>query len=229
MEWWSWLLYFLLGNWYTWPFIAAVVYAVASPFLRRFRLWQAKRRFIRSQGVKLENPQNADARFQLANIYAEGRSWRKAREYAQAAVKVAEENPLYEGQVPYHLLRLLGDCAYQRGLYDEAAAAYERALNAKAELGHGDARFGLGRTLLRRGELEKAFDTLNRSIEDNGSNLEGYFRLAQAAVALGRLKEAEQVKREFWRVAATLPAFAGKSRFRWRLAFVFFPITRSIL
>ena len=23
MEWWSWLLYFFLGNWYTWPFLAA--------------------------------------------------------------------------------------------------------------------------------------------------------------------------------------------------------------
>jgi tetratricopeptide (TPR) repeat protein len=229
MEWWSWLLYFVLGNWYTWPILAAIVYGIASPFLRSFRLWQAKRRFIRSQGVKLENPQNADARFQLANIYAEGGSWKKALEYAQAAVKVADENPLYEGKPPYHMLRLLGDALYRRKRYDEAVDAYGRALRSKSDLGHGDARFGLGRTLFRRGELEKAFDTLNQAIEDNGSNLEGYFRLAQAATGLGRLREAEQVKREFWRVAATLPAFAGKSRMRWRIAFVFFPITRGIL
>lgn len=225
---WPWLLY-LLGNWYFWPLYIAVLYWVASPFVRRVRTWQQKTRFIRSQGAKLENPQNADARFQLANIYAEGGSWRKALEYAEDAVKVAGENPLYEGQVPYHMSRLLGDAYYHRGRYDEAVAAYGRALTAKSDLGYGDARFGLGRALYRKGDLEQAFDTLNRSIEDNGSNLEGYFRLAQAASALGRFKEAEQVKREFGRVAALLPGFAGKRRLRWRLAFLLFPVTKGLL
>lgn len=225
---WTWLLY-LLGIWYLWPLYGAVLYAVFGPLVRAVRLRQAKSRFIRSQGAKLENPQNADARFQLANIYAEGGSWRKALEYAGAAVQVASENPLYEGRVPYHMLRLLGDALYRRGRYDEAVSAYERALQSKSDLGYGEARFGLGRALLRKGEAERAFDVLNRSIEDNQSNLEGYFRLAQAAESLGRLKEADQVKREFWRVAALLPGFAGKSRFRWRAAFLLFPITRGIL
>ncbi|HLY09906.1 MAG TPA: tetratricopeptide repeat protein [Planctomycetota bacterium] len=227
MEKWTWLLY-LLTNWYTWPLLGGVGYAIASPFIRRIRLWQAKTRFIRTQGAKLENPQNADARFQLANIYAEGGGWKKALEYAQAAVKVAQENPLYEGQVPYHLMRLLGDAYYQRGRYEEAISAYQRALTVKSDLGYGEARFGLGRALYRKGDLEQAFDVLNRSIEDNGSNLEGYFRLAQVATELGRLKEAEMVKREFWRISAQLPAFAGKRRLRWRLAVLLFPITRGL-
>src|ERR1051325_11553708 len=100
MGWQSWLFY-LVGNWYFWPVYGAILYWIFSPFIRAFRTWQAKRRFIRSQGSKLENPQNADARFQLANIYAEGRNWTRALEYAKEAVKVAERNPLYEGQVPY--------------------------------------------------------------------------------------------------------------------------------
>jgi tetratricopeptide (TPR) repeat protein len=228
MEKWTWLLY-LLTNWYTWPVVGGILYAIASPFIRMARLWSAKRRFIRSQGAKLENPQNADARFQLANIYAEGGGWRKALEYAQAAVKVAEENPLYEGKPPYHLMRLMGDCYYQRGRYEDAASAYERALAAPSDLGYGDARFGLGRALYRKGETKKAFDVLNRSLEDNASNLEGYFRLAQVATELGRMKEADMVKREFWRVSAQLPRFAGKNRLRWRIAFLLFPITRGIL
>ena len=228
MERWTWLLY-LLTNWYTWPVLGGILYAIASPFIRMFRLWQAKSRFIRSQGAKLENPQNADARFQLANIYAVGGGYRKALEYAQAAVKVAEDNPLYEGIVPYHLMRLLGDMYYRRGRHEEAIAAYQRALKAKSDLGYGDARFGMGRALYRKGDLDQAFEVLNQSIEDNASNLEGYFRLAQAATELGRLKVADQVKREFWRVAAQLPAFAGKHRMRWRLAFFFFPFTRGLL
>jgi tetratricopeptide (TPR) repeat protein len=228
MQWLPWLMY-LLGNWYLWPVYGAILYAIGSPFIRAFRTWKAKSRFIRSQGAKLENPQNADARFQLANIYAEGRSWRKALEYAREAVRVAEENPLYEGKVPYHFLRLLGDASSHRGRIDEAVAAYERALGARSDLGYGEARFGLGRALQRRGDLARAFDVLNRSTEDNSSNLEGYFRLAQVAADLGRLKEAEQVKREFWRVSKQLPSFAGKQRLKWRLAFVFFPIAGGLM
>ncbi len=225
MGWWTWLLY-LLSNWYFWPFIGGILYAVAWPFIKAVRLWQIKRRFIRSQGAKLQNPQNADARFQLANIYAEGGRWAKARQYAQAAVKVAEENPLYEGQVPYHFLRLLGEASLRKGDHEAAVQAFERALTAKSDLGHSEALFGLGKALHRKGELAKAFDTLNKAIEDNSSNLEGYFRLAQAAMDLGRPSHADLVKKEFWRVAASLPAFAGRHRFRWRVAFALFPISR---
>lgn len=228
MDRWMWMLYFLT-NWYTWPFVGAVLYAVSWPFIKSFKLWQAKRRFIRTQGVRLANPQNADARFQLANLYATGGGWSRALQYAREAVRVAEENPLYEGQVPYHFLRLLGDAQLRQGLVDQAIASYERALGAKSDLGHSDARFGLGQALRRKGELEKSFESLNRAVEDNGSNLEGYFRLAQVATDMGRPDRADKVKQEFWRVAAVLPRFAGKHRLRWRLAFLLFPLTRFIL
>jgi len=226
MDGWMWFWVTLLSNWYTWPFIIAFVAAVGGPFVRAVRLWQAKRRFIVSQGAKLLNPQNADARFQLANIYAEGGSWRRALQYAQEAVRVAEENPLYEKQIPYHFLRLLGDARLQRGQVAEAIDAYQRALGAKSDLGYGEARLGLGKALYRKGDTAKSFDALRQAVEDNGSNLEGYFRLAQAATDLGRDADADKVKREFWRVAATLPRFAGRHRLRWRMAFLLFPLTR---
>ena len=31
MEQWTWILYFLLGNWYTWPFLAAIVFMGVYP------------------------------------------------------------------------------------------------------------------------------------------------------------------------------------------------------
>ncbi|MBI3856192.1 MAG: tetratricopeptide repeat protein [Planctomycetes bacterium] len=217
---------YLLSNWYTWPFIFAFVYWVSWPFIKAFRLWQAKRRFIRTQGAKLENPQNADARFQLANLYAEGGGWKKALQYAQHAVRVSQENPLYDGQVPYHFLRLLGDAYLHRKAYAESVEAYQRALAVKSDLGHKEAQFGLGLAFYRKGDVAKAYDALRRAVEDNGSHLEGYFRLAQAATDLGRSEEASRVKADFWRVAATLPRFAGRHRLRWRLAFAFFPLTR---
>jgi tetratricopeptide (TPR) repeat protein len=227
MEWWPWL--YLATNWYTWPFIAAIVYFLASPFVRAVKLWQAKRRFIRAEGAKLQNPQNADARFQLANLYAEGGSWKRALSYAEEAVRVAQENPLYEGQVPYHFLRLLGDACLARGRADDAIAAYQRSLGSKSDFGHGEARFGIGKAHLKKGEPAKAFDALRLAVEDNQSNLEGYFRLAQAATDLGRHGDADKVKQEFWRVAAALPRFAGRHRLRWRIAFLLFPLTRNLI
>ena len=228
MGWMGWL-FFILGNWYFWPFIGAILYAVVSPFIRALRTWQAKSRFIHSQGQRLQNPQNAEARFQLANIYAEGRSWRRALGYAKEAVRVAEENPLYEGQVPYHFTRLLGDACYQRGLYGEACEAYQRALGVKSDLGQADAKFGLGKAFFRRGELEKSLEVTRSALEDNGSNLEGYFRFAQAAAGLNRPEDVRRARAEFWRVSASLPRFAGKSRVKWRIAFLAFPIARHFV
>jgi tetratricopeptide (TPR) repeat protein len=228
MQWWPWLLY-LLSNWYFWPFLGGAFYALAWPFIKAVRLWQVKRRFIRTQGARLENPQNADARFQLANIYAEGGRWTRALQYARAAVQVARENPLYEGQVPYHFLRLLGDAHYHKAQFDEAIRAYEGALQAKSDLGYGEARFGLGKALYGKGELGRSFDTINQAIEDNGSNLEAYFRLAVVASDLGRNGDARKIRHEFWRVAALLPRFAGRQRLRWKMAFLLFPVSRYVV
>jgi tetratricopeptide (TPR) repeat protein len=228
MSFWDWIRYVAVYNLFFW-WIALIGLAAASyPLVRRVRLWQARRRFIESQGAKLQNPQNADARFQLASLYAEGGAWRKAADYAGEAVRVAAENPLFEGRVPYHFLRLHGDALRKRGRLDEAAAAYERALTAKSDLGHADALFGLGLVRLKAGETEKAFELLRRAVRENGSRLEGYFRLAQAAERLGRGADVEEAARDFRETAASLPRFARQGRLRWRLAFLFWPLTRRL-
>ena len=45
----------------------------------------------------MQNPQNADARFQLANIYAEGGSWTRALEYA---FDFGDGRPVVKGGAP---------------------------------------------------------------------------------------------------------------------------------
>src|ERR1043166_1950189 len=228
MSFWDWFRFYALGNIYLWWVAFVVISAVSYPFIRRFRLWQSKRRFLQAQSARLENPQNADVRFQLANLYAEGGSWRRAEDHARDAVRVANENPLYEGQVPYHYLLLLGQAQVHRGFFDEATETFQRALEAKAEPGHADARFGLGLALYRKGDVGAAIDAYRRALEENQSNLEIYFRVAQAAAKLGRDAEAAGAREEFRRVAASLPRFAGRHRLRWRVAFFLFPITRHV-
>jgi tetratricopeptide (TPR) repeat protein len=224
----DWFRYYCLGNLFFWWVAFVVVSTVAYPFVRQFRLWQSKRRFMESQSARMENPQNADVRFQLATLYAGGKSWRRAAEHARDAVRVAGENPLYDGRIPYHFLLLLGQALYHRGLFAESVEAFHRALQAKAERGYADARFGLGKALYRKGEAAGAIDAYRRSIVENQSNLEAYFRLAQASAALGKDSDVDVARAEFRRVAASLPRFAGKRRFRWRLAFLLFPILRRL-
>lgn len=228
MSFWDWFSVYCLGNFYFWWIAFLAISTFSYPVLRRLRLWQSKRRFMEAQSARLANPQNADVRFQLANLYAEGGSWRRAEEHAREAVRVALENPLFEGQVPYHYLLLLGQALLRRGRPAEAADAFRKALGAKAERGHGDAHFGLGLALYRTGDAEKAVEAYRKALEENQSVLEVYFRLAQAAARLGREAEAESARAEFRRVAATLPRFAGRRRLRWRLAFFLFPITRHL-
>jgi len=218
----------LFNPFFWWIVLIAVVVA-AHPFIRLFQTWKAKQQFIRSQGSQLQNPQNAEARFQLAHIYAGGGRWRRALPYAREAVRVAGENPLYEGRVPYHFLLLLGDALRHSRRYVEAKDAYERALAAKSDLGHADARFGLGKTLYRTGENARALDCYREALRENESNLEAYFRLAQAAARGGKPEEAASARAEFRRVASSLPRFAGRNRLRWRLAFLLFPVTRRIV
>jgi tetratricopeptide (TPR) repeat protein len=229
MSFWDWFRFYALGNLFFWwvAFIAIVV--LSYPLVRRLRLWQAKRRFIESQGAKLTNPQNADARFQLAHLYAVGGAWRRAEQYAGEAVRIALEHPLYEGQVPYHFLRLHGDMLRKRGRHDEAVRAYARAVEAKSDLGHADAFLGLGVSLLKTGQTEKGLEALRRAAHENGSRLETYFRMAQAADRLGRGADLDEARREFKSVAAALPRFARAGRLRWRLAFLLFPLTKRVL
>ena len=78
MSFWDWIRHFAVYNLYFWWIAVVLVVSLSYPLVRRVRLWQAKRRFIESQGAKLQNPQNADARFQLANLYAEGGAWKRA-------------------------------------------------------------------------------------------------------------------------------------------------------
>jgi tetratricopeptide (TPR) repeat protein len=224
----DWFRYYCLGNLYFWWVAFVAASTVAYPFIRRFRLWQSRRRFMESQSVRLANPQNADVRFQLANLYAEGGSWGRASEHAREAVRVAGENPLYDGQVPYHFLLLLGQALYHRGLFGESVQILQQALQVKAERGYADARFGLGKARYRKGEAAMATEAYRLSIEENQSNLEAYFRLAQVAADLGKDSDVGAAREEFRRVAASLPRFAGRRRFRWRMAFLFFPITRRL-
>lgn len=212
-----------------WWVLLIVVVVLSYPVTQRIRTWQARRRFMARQRQQLEDPLNAEARLELARIHAGGGSWNRAAEFAGEAVKASRENPLYDGKPPYQFLRLWGDALLRARRPAEAVEAYTQALQAKSDVGYGEARFGLARALQRMERRDEALEAYRRAIEDNGSNLEAYFRAAQVAAELGRAEEVSKLHADFSRVVAAMPGYVRQKPFRWRLAFLLFPITRRFV
>ncbi|MHC4605905.1 MAG: tetratricopeptide repeat protein [Planctomycetota bacterium] len=208
---------------------AIVVLAVISvPFARFFGMLRERRKLIRSEGAKFANPQNAEARYRLAAICFRGHRYRKAEGLVREALEIAGKSPVYKS-VPHRFHVLLGDVHFRRKRYGEAVEAYERALAAPSDMGYGDVYLGLGRCSLRAGEPEKALEWLEKSLKERTSYLETYFRIAQAAAVLGRKDRIREARRQFSETAANIPRFARQKKFRWRLAFWFFPFFRHLI
>ncbi|MBI2932419.1 MAG: tetratricopeptide repeat protein [Planctomycetes bacterium] len=221
------LFTFLFGTFIGWWILFISAFLVSTPFINRYRAWVALRRYMAAQGQKFANPQNADARFQVAQIYLQARRYRKALGYAREAVTIAEANPVYAG-APYPYLRALGQALYGLRRYAEAREAYERALKARSDLGYFDALLGLAKTHYRSGDVKRAFEYAKHAAAEQESQLEPYFRWAQAAAWIGRSNEVDEARRRFWTIALRLPRFARQRRLWWRSAFLMFPLSRRI-
>ena len=222
------LLHFLFGTFIGWWILIVLFLALSAPVMLRVRLWQRRRAFLRNEASKLANPQNADARYQLAVIYYDGRRNAKARALIEEAIGIAAESPLYD-EVPHRFHVLLGNLHYRKGRHADALSSYQKSLSVKSDLGYGDVYLCLGRCTLRRGDAEAALEWLKKSRQERTSYLETYFRIAQAAAVLGREEEVKKAKADFRETAKTLPRFARQKKLWWKLAFGMFPITRRLL
>ncbi len=73
---------------------------------------------------------------------------------------------LADGPAVPQLSKNLGDLLYRRGRYDDAAAAYERAVKLQADLGD-DVYFKLGNLAYRAGERDRAADYWRQALAVN--------------------------------------------------------------
>jgi len=222
------LFSFLFGTIFGWWILLILAFTMVAPFLGRYRAWLAKRRFMAAQGQKFSNPQNADARYQLAEIYLEAGRWKQAHRYAYDAVAIAQTNPLFEGATPYLYLRALGQALYGQRRYAEAVDAFGRALKARSDRGYVDALLGMAKARYRMGKTAEAFEFAKHAVAEEESNLEAYFRWAQAAAKMGRAADVAEARGRFWRIALKLPRYARQRRVWWRLAFATFPLSRLV-
>ncbi len=223
------LVWFLFGTFFGWWILFLVAAAVLSPVVWRIRTWARARRFMAAQSARLANPQNAEVRRELAQLYLEGWRCSKAEALARQAVELAKANPLYEGAVPYLFWRVLGEALVQCRRWDEAAPVLDEALKSKSETGYFEALLLLSRCHWKRGNAVKALEWARHASRENTSSLEAYFRRAQAAAKAGDAAEVKAARAEFERTRAALPKFSREARIGWSIAFWLFPLIRRIV
>jgi Flp pilus assembly protein TadD len=95
-------------------------------------------------------------------LLARGNQAYKARKYAEATAhfrKATEVNP--RNPVGHHKL---GDSLMQTGKLDDAAQAYQQAIDLT---GYAPAFMGMARVLERKGQIAKAISTLEAAMEQH--------------------------------------------------------------
>ncbi len=223
------LLWFLFGTFFGWWILFLVAAAVLSPIAWRIRTWARARRFMAAQSARMENPQNAEVRRELAQLYLEGWRYAKAEGLARRAIEIATSSPLYEGAVPYLFWRVLAEALVRRRRWAEAAPVLDEALKSKSETGYFEVLLLLSRCHWKQGNAVKALEWAQHASRENTSSLEAYFRRAQAAAKAGDAAEVDAARAAFVRTKAVLPKFSRERRIGWALAFWMFPVTRRIL
>lgn len=222
------LVWLLFGSIFGWWILFIIGAVIVGALRHRVRAWVRSRRYMGAQASKLANPQNADVRMGLAEIYLQGRRWKKAERYAREAIATAKDNPLYDGRIPYAFHTSLATALYGRRRYAEAEASFRDALASPSQTGYHEALLGLAKSLYRLKRCEEALDFARHAANENTSSLETYFRWAQAAAALGRGDEVGEARRRFHETARALPPFSRERRLRFRLAFAFFGLARRV-
>ncbi len=82
----------------------------------------------------------------------------------------------------------LGEMAFESGLFEEAASAYQRGADVDPRVPHGS--LGLARVRLAQDRPQEAVDLILPLLEKNPNYVAGRFTLGQAYRALGRTEEA---------------------------------------
>ncbi|MBI4564921.1 MAG: hypothetical protein HY716_09550 [Planctomycetes bacterium] len=221
------LWHVLFGSIFGWWILFLLLGGTAAGIASLVRKWNRRRRFVAAQRARLSNPQDAEVRFGLATICAEGRKWKKALRFIEEAISIAREDPRYN-HVPYRFFKLRGDALYGLKRWKAASEAYREALAVSSDAGYEGALLGVARSEYRAGRLSEALAYSRHAVEENESLLEAYFRWAQAAAAAGNPAEQREAGRRFRAVVSSLPRFVRQRRLWWRLAFSFFPVSRRI-
>ncbi len=172
---------------------------------RTFRAWGESGRLRRALAL---NPHDAKARADLGAILTRQGRFREARTELEQALPRVDDLP----EANY----CLGLCLMQEGEVERGRALVERALALNPKFGYGEPYLRLGDFHEGRKEWGQAAERYRQATEIHGSSVEGWCKLGQALVELGRREEARAALREALGSYRTAPWYRRADDRPWK-------------
>lgn len=139
------------------------------------------------QAVSLDPDSSDDYFYRMGNAYLQAKIYDRAQSCFTRAIHHRGDRPFYHCS--------LGDAYLKQGKIEEAETAYDNAVRINPE--HGSAYFNrLGNMLAGAGLHSEAVRVFKKAVSAGAKNPFLHLRLAQAYLALGLVKEAEEAYRK---------------------------------
>jgi tetratricopeptide (TPR) repeat protein len=205
-----WLIWFLSHFLFSYWGLFLILIVVGPYIAEKVRFAQRRNAFLQHQKSNLINPDDSDARFQLAQLYLDGGRWKRAEQYFRQAIEIYQRH----GETAFDKLYLgLAQCCYNEGKYEEAIGNALDAVKVSERGTYGEAPLLLALSYSKRGQKEKAREWALKAAKENGT-------LSQAFYLSGILSEKEEARKHFDRAVeaykASPPFMRSKNR-TWAL------------
>jgi tetratricopeptide (TPR) repeat protein len=179
----SWLtfpIYYLLStHLVAVPIVLAIILLLwAGRRIQKYRITKAQAQVVsRHLQTLSENPQNADAHYQLGLIHGSQKNLEAAQDYFSRASEIAPQEPEYHYS--------LGRTYEWKGDWRQALQCYEEAYRLNPEYNRGVISRELGKGYLHTEQIEKGIEFLKKYLTQNSSDSEGRYWLAAALQQAG--------------------------------------------
>ncbi len=177
----------------------------AFRFSRKVRTWGEAGGLRRALAI---NPHDAKARVDLGAILTRQGRFREARAELEQVLPRVDDLP----DANY----FLGLCLLKDGAAERGRALVERALAINPKFGYGEPYLRLGDFHGERSEWALAAERYRQATDIYGSSVEGWCKLGQALIELGRRDEARTALQEALTSYRTAPWFRRSDDRPWK-------------
>jgi tetratricopeptide (TPR) repeat protein len=177
----------------------------------RIRRWQIAG--VQAQDIRrhlqtlAQNPQDADAQYQLGLIYWNRKSLNATQDCFAQAVKIASQEP------DYHYW--LGRTYELKNDWRQAMEQYEEAYRLNPEYGLGSICREMGKGYLHTGNVEKGKEFLDLYLSRCSSDIEGWYWLAVALQQTGDVEQMQFHLNVLREQVRSIPGFFKKNNREW--------------
>jgi len=180
--------------------------------------WGRGRSRIGYLRLKLVNPIDTAARYELAQTWIGARRYRAAERVLKEALAVCDD----EARVHFAYARVL----FHLRRYGDAIAQAERAKEIDANFGYGDVEVLAGNALLNMDRPKEALAAYDEALSRNTSEIQARFKAAVAASRIGDGAAARKYLGDLHQAFIYLPPYARRKSWPWWTLAAVFPIAR---